>query len=257
VTTEPSSNASRQLDAYLDGELAPEANAAFEKRLEEDAQLRRAMECQRHVDAALRRLFQGPPSAHLEWRILDLVRRPDLWAAKTKTLVVSRRLALAAMLALAVTSAWFNRDRIWRSPGPRVYERHPWRPLADAYRFEVERGMKPDWVCRNDSEFTDIFRRRLGQSLLLATAPPGVTAGGICYRDTITRKTVAVLGRAREQPVMVFVDRLEADSHPSLPPESGLHLFRAEVGRLVLYEVSPLSKPHLLSLFYDPDTPAP
>ena len=43
-----------------------------------------------------------------------------------------------------------------------------------------------------------------------------------------------------------------ADSQPKLPKDSGLHLFRRELGGLVLYELSPLAEPQLLTLFIIP-----
>ncbi|MHC4428114.1 MAG: hypothetical protein ACYS0D_05860, partial [Planctomycetota bacterium] len=70
--------------------------------------------------------------------------------------------------------------------------------------------------------------------------------------NTLSPKTVYLLGRARGQPVMVFVDRVEQDRPSTPPPETPLRRWRKRIGKLVLYEVSPLEEPVFLNLFYDP-----
>ena len=55
------------------------------------------------------------------------------------------------------------------------------------------------------------------------------------------------------EPVIVFIDRVERDSGQTVDETSGLNLFNRRLGLLVLYELSPLEKPALLELFYDPN----
>ena len=65
------------------------------------------------------------------------------------------------------------------------------------------------------------------------------------------------MARVHGQPVIVFVDRIRAErEQQQLPPNSELHLYRREVGKLVLYELSPLDRPYVLDSFYIPDKPA-
>ena len=55
---------------------------------------------------------------------------------------------------------------------------------------------------------------------------------------------------------MVFVDRLEANAHPAEPDRStGLHLFRKELGPLVMYELTPLDSPQVMDYLYAADVP--
>jgi hypothetical protein len=76
---------------------------------------------------------------------------------------------------------------------------------------------------------------------------------GLAYCHSITRDTVCMVGSAdATSRIVVFIDRLEKDTQPVLPAESGLHLFRRELGQLVLYEVSPKDHPILLDWFYIP-----
>ncbi len=49
--------------------------------------------------------------------------------------------------------------------------------------------------------------------------------------------------------VFVCMDLLSRDPRPLLPEDSGLQLFRRVLGDYVMYEVTPLSEPHVLELF--------
>jgi hypothetical protein len=65
-----------------------------------------------------------------------------------------------------------------------------------------------------------------------------------------------MLARVNGLPVMVFVDRANADTHPTLPSgENKLHLFRKELGPLVLYELTPLDRPNVSDYLYLAEVP--
>ena len=64
-----------------------------------------------------------------------------------------------------------------------------------------------------------------------------------------------MLARVDGVPVMVFVDRTSADTDPKLDQgRVGLHLFRKELGSLVLYEVTPLGEPRVMDYLIPADT---
>lgn len=123
------------------------------------------------------------------------------------------------------------------------------------YQDDVMKGFEPDWVCRDDVEFANAFRGHYGQRLQLHPLPGNIAALGFSYANTISQRTLLVLVRVDERPVMVFVDRIASDDRRSWPAESNLHLHRAIIGELVVYELSPFEEPHVLSYFFDPDDP--
>ena len=99
---------------------------------------------------------------------------------------------------------------------------------------------------------------RQGQGLLLANMPEGSKMVGLTYCGGISRYTTTMLARVNGSPVMVFVDRASADTHPASPSEeSGLHLFRKEAGPLVFYELTPLDRPRVMDYLYPADVPPP
>jgi len=54
----------------------------------------------------------------------------------------------------------------------------------------------------------------------------------------------------------VFVDKASEDKHVAEPSaKSGLHLFRKELGPLVLYELTPLDHPSVMDYLYLSDVP--
>ncbi len=244
------------LDAYLDGLLDDSRRSAFEERIRRDPQLRREIETQHAIDAALSRLFVPPATEELNSGFVQMLAKEIEHRPGPRIFWFRKPLAAAAVLALATVSVWLNRDLLWPTASPMEYKPQPFRTMVEAYQFEVENQLKPDWVCKNDRQFAAIFRSTFGQALLLAARPAGITAGGIGYRNVITPKTVVVLGKVSDEPVTVFVDRADADRGQTLPPDSKLKFYRRQIGHLVLYEVSRLDAPHLLELFHDPDDPS-
>lgn len=203
------------------------------------------------IDAALRRLFEPPPPAALDAiadRILGRLRFPVVRRGRGV-----RRLAAAAAIVGAVLGTW----QIWQVVGPPGrpsggYRQLPWRSLDAVYRDTVAAGFEPGWVCADDREFALTFRSLHHQGLVLSGMPPQVEPVGLLYCNSITPRTIGVLVRVGGEPVIVFVDRVERDATQPRPPP-GLNLFRRQVGRLVLYELSPLREPSVLPWFRDPD----
>jgi len=173
-------------------------------------------EVEQLIDASLRQLFVPPAQSVLD-RIVDRAVEQFRPAVRPKYRIRGiRRLAAAAAIAAGIVGGW----QVWRVVGPgagapAAYRHQPWRSLE-------------------------------------ADTPPRFEAVGLLYCNSITPRTIGVLVRVEDQPVIVFVDRVERDTGQPHVSE-GLNVFRRQIGRLVLYELSPLAEPSVIPLFHDPD----
>lgn len=257
MTKEPGQHGDATLDDYLDGLLDDEANSRFEERINADRDLQAEIERQTAVTDALQRMCTPQPG--VEQRVVGAIRKaaaatPVPIAGAKAVPFYRRRWAIAALLALGVIAAWrlagvIEQRRLDRDEyGPK-----PWTSVETYYRDAVKRGFDPEWVCKDDDEFASTFKKRLRQPLLVAATTGPVVGLGLGYANCLTPRTMTYLARVQGKPVVVFVDKLKKDTHPKLPPNSGLNLFRKELDRLVLYEVTPLNEPHVLDLFYVPE----
>ncbi len=203
------------------------------------------------LDERIRRLMKPPPEEHLariaERAILQ-VQAESLSAPPRRRV---GRLAVAAAVAGGLVGVWLIGQNL--SPDPPRYHAQPWRAMQTVYHDLVSEGFEPLWVCKDDQEFADSFRSVYRQALLLAEMPPGTTTLGLSYCNSLTARTTCLLATAGGEPVVVFVDRIERD-HPQPVPE-GLHVHRRQLGRFVLYELSPLEEPAVLPWFFNPDKP--
>lgn len=256
MTTDPSNPIENGMDAYLDGTLEDEERQRFEARRASDPALRAVKDQQDAVDASLDRLYQTPPGA------LDRVLREIDRTARARTEQTPethtapfyhRPWAIAALFILSAGAAWQLYHTLSQGPAAPGYGPLPWTSVDAFYRQRVREGFKPDWVCKDDQEFADTFRKRMRQPLLLAPAAGQVLPVGIAHLNCITPNSLALLARVGGDPVLVMIDRTRYDKPQNLPADSGLNIFRRVIGSLVLYEVSPLSAPHVLELFYNPD----
>ena len=256
----------QRLDAYIDDLLAGDERAQFEQRISGDPQAAVMVRLRRELNVQIRRAFEPPPvpawataprlgelRSRLNGRVavpVPMARRaPQPIAVPRRRLPWSRQLAAAAAIVLAAVGMWLAWQSI-RPSAPTGYASGEWRSLEQAYA-ELE---QPEWVCDSDAEFLATFVGRFGQPLLF-TEPPGEPCmAGLAYCHSISRDTVCMVGSADETSrIVVFIDRLEKNTKPSLPADSGLHLHRRELGKLVLYEVSPKDHPILLNWFYIPE----
>jgi hypothetical protein len=208
-------------------------------------------ELEQSIDASLRRLFDPPSQAGLD-AIADRALGHFRPARGLRHHGV-RRLAAAAAIAGACVGGW----QIWQAVGPAsrppsAYRQQAWRSLETVYRDSVASGFEPGWVCADDREFALTFGSLHHQGLVLTDTPPRIEVLGLLYCNSITPRTIGVLVRADGKPVIVFVDRAERDAGQPRPPQ-GLNLCRGQIGRLVLYELSPLPEASVLPWFRDPD----
>jgi hypothetical protein len=242
----------QRLDAYLDGQMTPDERKAFEQELAGDPQIRRECELQRELDASLARQFAAPSPPD----ILAVADRQSSTAPTvglpehSSTATVKNRRAIFAVLAASIA---------WAIVGWKMYlqsndDGYQQVALADIYQKCVDNGFRPKWVCDDDREFAETFQRRQGSPLLLKTAAKDMMVG-LSYLKGITSQTTTMLARVDGEPILVFVDVLQRDTNPAQPAwSSGLHLFRQELAGLVLYEVTPLDQPRVLSNFYIPES---
>ena len=267
-----------QLESYLDGLLSGEALVAFKRRLNEDEQLQAALKQQRRINLALRHRL-GPPAMTQEWfSKIELNGHakdgPDLpsivhtqsAAASSADAPQSRRLrfpvrryAIAASILLAIGGAWLAWTLVISGSGQSAelpIAKGPPRLAFDKYyQRKVNDGFKPAWVCSNDEEFKASFRDRFGQAMLIGKLPDNVTMAGLDYNTCLSAQTLSVVMKVNDQGVVVIVDHVDRDKGaPTLP--APLKVFRREMGKLVLYEVTPLESPGTLDHFYDPDAGA-
>jgi hypothetical protein len=251
MTTPHEHHDSSKMDAYLDGALPEQARDAMSREIAASPQLQAEVKLQNRIDESLRTVFApSAPSAQLLAKLQA--------AAAAEQVVVRlprRRLALIAA-ATAATVVWGT--LAWQYFGKKsdVPNYDPNIPLATIYKTRVADGFRPTWVCNDEHEFASTFFTRQGQGLLLAALPEGMKMEGLTYCGGISRYTTTMLARVNGLPVMVFVDRAAADTHPAPPAaETGLHLFRKELGPLVLYELTPLDHPTVMDYLHLADVP--
>jgi len=242
---------SSKIDAYLDKVLAMDERDRFLREISINGQLQMEIELQSRVDESLTRLFAAPSPPY------DLLLRLRQPVVPTSVAIpIRRRWMKVATLATAATILWGMLAWHFFASGTASQRYNPNLPLATIYQNCVADGFRPKWLCADKHEFAATFFARQGQGLLLADMPLGTKMEGLTYRGGLSRYTTTMLARVNGLPVMVFVDRATADTHPTLrSSESKLHLFRKELGPLVVYELTPLDHPKVSDYLYLADVP--
>jgi hypothetical protein len=243
------------LEMHLDGLLQGEPRVEFQRRLDRDPELRREIELQDRVDQSIRRLFAPSPmklptspatnSVSSSRTIAPSVSRtrshPSSWR--------SRVAAIAAILAFVI-GAWSIVLNIPRT-NPR-YTPPSWQSLEAIYAQRIDQGFEPDWICDNEIQFERAFLGQYDQALQLRPTPSSIQTLGLAYANTMSERTMMLLARVDGEPVMVFIDRLNRDTNPTLAEDSPLTLHQTTIGSLVLYEMSPFGRPRVLEYFHEP-----
>lgn len=243
------------LDAYLDGTLPEAERARVAKEIAARPQLQRAVELQKRIDGSLRQSMAPPvvPPDLLARLQEATAPQPAANAQKSKP---SRLKLVLAGSAVAIVWGILCWRMFFSSDHRSTAQAYPPVPLATVYKDAVDHGFQPNWVCKDDHQFASTFFERQGQGLLLAAMPEGTKMEGLAYTRGLTPQATTMLARVDGKPVMVFVDKAGCGSEPSDPaPETGLHLFRKELGSLVLYELTPLDHAAVMQYLYAADVP--
>ncbi len=244
------------IDAYLDGLMTASQIVEFEKTLGQQEELRGELKRQQRIDESLAKQFAPPDGALTRAVIAQAAADTSDGGNGSGTFrLFARGFVVAAALAMAAVGVWRIADFYTADEGPSASGVIPaWSSettLADAYRVAEKNEFKPHWVCKDDAEFSDVFAKSVNQPLLLAQSS-GVVPLGLGYAHVITERTLMLLVRVDGRGVIVFVDKLNYDPGLTVPEDVDLRVFRRELGRAVLYEVTPLDGERVLDAFYDP-----
>ncbi len=250
---------SRDIDRYLDGLLSAAERADFERQLKSDPALAAELDLQQRIDSSLRGRFAPP--AVIEATTAAKMNR----AASNRPMRIGAGLAAAAAIAIAGYVAWPTARQLLglggrKGPTPIHFVQVG---AGEAYRTQVDSGMKPEWVCKDDAEFAATLEKAVGESLVVAAAP-GLDVIGWSYnpiegdksRGVFSGYTMYLLTRVEGEPVVVMIDRTAYDKPVEVDSDSGLHVFRRQIGGAVFYEVSPLEAPKVLERFTPFQPPA-
>ena len=234
------------IERYLDGALNEAERAAFEARLSREPSLQAAVASQRAIDAALKRTFPARPTPATV--ILSRVDAAEpVGRINQQRSLWLRRLAIAAAIAILVVAGW----QTWSYFQP---AKPTFMITAAQYFNNVEKqGFKPNWVCENDQQTIDLFRKHFDQPMVVRSSKPEVKALGWNYVSLLSPTTLVLLAEAGPEHVMLFIDRKTLDD-PALMHQgcSGLNVHRKEVGDLVVYEFSRLPEPQVMDALVPP-----
>lgn len=250
-------NPGELLDRYLDGLLTELELRAFEAELSRNPALMAQVDRQRTIDAALKREFTPPPAGT---QFAPTRATAPTLRFPTGPKAQRWRLGIAAAVLLALGGLWiYLQNTVYR-------ERPQIAAINVVYNHLVGSGYTPEWVCKDDREFAESVDNRLGQPLLVASGLPGIEILGWAYATTadgqpkqgyggtpISENTMILMTRVDGREVLVLVDRLKADRSPEIAPESTLRIHRREVGKLVLYEISPFDQARVIGNMYNPE----
>jgi len=253
------------IEAFLDGTLPPDEHAQMRLLIENDAAMKDECRRQAALDTSLLRLFTPPavpsvgtsdqPSS--DHRHAPRPRRsPTRWSRFRVPAIAAMVLIALGMAAWSLVDLFFPETPSTYSTGNYPVHRNPTTFVAE-YHALVNAGFKPDWVCQTQAQFVQTFQSNLGQPLLFEPGGTDISMVGLSYANILSERTIVFLGKVHDAPALVFVDRMENDKPQSLPPGGGLHLFHRQLGGLILYELTPLDQPMLLSGFYQPPAHCP
>lgn len=258
-----------RIDAYLDGALAGDELERFETALASSDALSVEVTRGRQIGQSLQRLFE-PPHVPQWARVESLMRlagsgwsgsversengvsgrmrlvQPAESAPQHDSGLRRRRLivGIAASVLLVLSGVVVGWMTLQQRGGE--YDSSQWRTLAQVYE-DLER---PQFVPKTDEQFARTFAARFGQAIHFDSDAPDVSVQGIAFCHSISRDTTCLFATAGGEKTLVFVDRLERDTQPQLPPDSGLRLFRKELGELVLYELTRNDRAMMLDWVY-------
>jgi hypothetical protein len=255
----------RWINAHADGLLDEAQKQTFEQARSKNAAIRAELECQAQIDETIRRIFAPPTADDILKRIHGDQSEPAAVTSASPAATGRARIspwvwrtAIAAAVILLATGGWWA----WlmtQDAGVQVVLKVPELPklqMEQVYQNLLATGFKPKWVCSDEKEFATTFYFKLGQGLVFDHAPVAIAMVGLSYANCVSRDTVVFLADVHGEKVIVLVDKSANDKDFTLAGDSRLHLFKRQVGSLMLYEVSPLAKPALLDYFHEKEIPA-
>lgn len=179
--------------------------------------------------AQLRAAFQPPPAAEFAAMAAAVTSSPDIGAGRRRWpwwILAAAAAVLAAVLLL---------------PGPkRGPQGHDGRELgalwAAAYQDAMKRGFE-DPTCCTGVDLEAVCRTLCCTQVELPETSDVALLGGYCGLPT--GGCTMLLARHDSAPVCIHLLPRAKDPGVQLPPGSGLHLARRELGDVVLYALCP------------------
>jgi hypothetical protein len=257
------------VDAYLDGLLSGPERAAFEARLAGDADLRAELDAQRRLDRSLRGLFVVPPPPPLPPGVhVNGHPRPTSPGAAgaggaTATAVGSLLAGKGPLILALLLSLLGGAGLWWLAAGGRFWSRSkPDLSIENAYKQLQTDGFAPETRVTTEAELAKLLVERLDSRIRLSRvvmrqAPPGVQWLGLAGHCGLPFGGAIVMSKVDGRDVLLMVGPSYGNGTQTVPSGSKLHLFRRDVGPLVVWEVTPHKQPKLLDLIALPDANAP
>jgi hypothetical protein len=256
-------SSSELLERYLDGMLTERERRVFENSLESDPVLRQHLSLQRHIDARLR-VHAALPTTLAAGALGDETGpSPEAVSASSTPVPIApgsmvsrppaRRihwLRVAALVAL-VMSGYLLYLNVGPSPQPTATVR-PFLTPMEVYVAEVGQGMTPDVVCVSNEAFLTFAKDTVGIALSIQPTQ-GLTLIGWNYASRVfSDNTVALLAKYHDQPVVIFMDRIEPGLMDGCAGNSTCDEAAVRVGGVYLHEVRPKGTPSILDKFVGP-----
>jgi hypothetical protein len=248
----------QQLDAYLDGAMNVADRQRFERQIQHDPELQRAVDDQRRIDHTLKRLFPvqatgGAAAALARIGITQERHQPnqplrlDPRPKQDSPSAWRRWAAVAAVFTICTYALWANRSYYFPQPTHRIAGQS--RSLELFYRAKVDSGYKPEISLASNTELATLVRDRFGESLSMSTLPASYSLRGADSCDMLSKKTLALLMSVEGREVIVLIDKATTGAHAPLSATCHLHSFETQVGALKLVEVTPWPDSRVLALF--------
>lgn len=239
-----------RIDRFLDNAMSENERAEFESQMRADASLLAHVEQIRRENAALTQAitsrFTPPEDCTLAAAVYNAARsthvsRPH--ARKVSWLVTTRWVAMAAALLLCVGGGV-----LFQHVQSQASERG--QQLVAYYSEQVQLGLTPQWVCKDDKTFREYTAMRFGTPLSFKTLPSGVALIGWTYvRGPMRTDSNAVLMATRENsPILVVVEKRGNAPRVDASQQTTTRIFRKDLADVTLYEITPLATPTLLDL---------
>ncbi|MGE3107972.1 MAG: hypothetical protein AB7G11_09255 [Phycisphaerales bacterium] len=250
------------IEAYFDGLLSPEEEAAFERAAVGDARLGEVLKLGRAIEDSLRSQYTPPasialnlppPSAEERRRIAEAGPIPiSRGTAPARTWTISRLvLAAAAVLVFSFAGLWA------------VGVVSPYGLLGitppglispeEVFQRKVATGFRPDWVCQTDAQFEDVARQAFAQALQLPKDPGVHVVGWSYYEPILSEKTHLLLTQVDGKNAIVVIDCQDKARRLSASTGTGLHVYSRTFDNVVLYQVSEEGTRNILPMIYNPD----